>query len=298
MPIVCGVPRSGTTMLRLLLDAHPELAIPPETGFLGPLGSETGPLPRSEMMRILTQTPAEAPAWPDFSLDRGGLEAALPPGPLVDRADGVRAFYRLYAGQHGKRRWGDKTPRNALALPQIAGLLPEARFIHLVRDARDVIASWRRQWFAPSADVAVLAREWCGTLAAVESAAAEGVPCIEVGFEALAGDPPRALREICRFIEIDYAPQMLEDDQRKARRLLEHRERRTRDGTVLVSLARRREQQQHSSRPPDVGLVGRWRELLTVREIEAIEAVAGRVLERRGYVVGEAARRSTIPGSA
>jgi len=42
MPVVIGAPRSGTTMLRLMLDAHPDLAIPPETGFLSELSSFEG----------------------------------------------------------------------------------------------------------------------------------------------------------------------------------------------------------------------------------------------------------------
>jgi len=85
MPIIVGAPRPGTTLLRFMLDTHPEMAIPPETGFL-----------------------------------------ALFPH-----------FYQLYASRFAKPRWGDKTPSYCHHMQNIEEVLPEAHFIHIIRDGRD-----------------------------------------------------------------------------------------------------------------------------------------------------------------
>ena len=67
MPIIVGSPRSGTTLLRLMLDAHPDLAIPPETGFLtlGPSLTGRGDSLHQRFRAAVTRHPADAPAWGD-----------------------------------------------------------------------------------------------------------------------------------------------------------------------------------------------------------------------------------------
>src|SRR5262245_38828142 len=107
MPIIVGAPRSGTTLLRLMLDAHSTLAIPPETGFL-PIGfGKTGDLRRSYFEKV-TQYPVDAPAWDDFGLTKDEFWFALRGIEPFQIEDGIRCFYRLYARRLGKSRWGDK----------------------------------------------------------------------------------------------------------------------------------------------------------------------------------------------
>ena len=110
MPIVVGVPRSGTTLLRLILDAHPELAIPPETGFLPALAGPGAPGDARTFLELLVGYPPEAPGWADFGLDEGRLLEEVGRLRPFSVADAVRCFYRAYAARHGKDRWGDKTP--------------------------------------------------------------------------------------------------------------------------------------------------------------------------------------------
>lgn len=74
-------------------------------------------------------------------------------------AEGVRLFYRLYARRHGKARWGDKTLLYRLHLTEIEKILPEAHFIHSIRDGRDVALSLREVWFAPSQDISALVQD-------------------------------------------------------------------------------------------------------------------------------------------
>ena len=67
MPVIVGVPRSGTTLLRMMIDAHP-VAIPPETGFL-PLLADLDP--RTDNARCRVGIITGFPTWPDFQLDAG-----------------------------------------------------------------------------------------------------------------------------------------------------------------------------------------------------------------------------------
>ena len=60
----------------------------------------------------------------------------------------------------GKPRWGEKTPHNVERMQAIRDILPEAHFIHIIRDGRDMALSLRDKWFAPSRDMASLGRFW------------------------------------------------------------------------------------------------------------------------------------------
>ena len=76
--------------------------------------------------------------WPDFGMTAEDLRDELTRIRPLNVADGFRAFYRLYAERSGKSRWGDKTPDYVLHISDIAETLPEAHFIHIIRDRRDV----------------------------------------------------------------------------------------------------------------------------------------------------------------
>src|SRR5437667_1693796 len=116
MPMIIGVPRSGTTLLRLILDAHPLLAIPPETGFL----REVVGLDRQDQdARSLLQIITRCSEWPDFNLDGEELRRVVASLAPFSPTEGVRAFYRLYAQRCGKPRWGDKTPGYVTLLPEL-----------------------------------------------------------------------------------------------------------------------------------------------------------------------------------
>src|SRR5436190_6019686 len=156
MPVIVGVARSGTTLLRLMLAAHSELAVPPETGFL---------IPSSELLRkdgnqraALFDTVTGFQTWPEMGVGEREYQGRLAAIEPFEVSEGVRAFYRLYAERFGKARWGDKTPYYNGHIDKVEALLPEARFIHMIRDGRDVALSIRGLWFAPGDDMASIAR--------------------------------------------------------------------------------------------------------------------------------------------
>jgi hypothetical protein len=285
MPVIVGAPRSGTTLLRFMLDAHSALAIPPETGFLA-LGRALGdgPDPRQTFFQTVTRFPPDAPAWPDFGIAAAEFGAALDRLEPVSVSDGCRLFYCLYASRFGKHRWGDKTPTYCLHLSAVAELLPEAHAIHLIRDGRDVALSLRRMWFSPGDRIETLAEFWktCVTSARRQRDACAGY--MEVRFEDLVRDPEAELRRICRFVDLDFEPRMVEYHAGVPARLAEHLERRRTDGTVIVSREQRLGQQALTTSPPRPSRAGAWTGAMSGDEGSRFLAVAGDLLDELGYL--------------
>lgn len=288
MPIIVGSPRSGTTLLRFMLDSHPEVAIPPETGFLV-LGEQlvgAGDALRERFADAVTAYPPSAPAWPDFGIPAESFRRQLAGLQPFSVADGFRLFYRLYAGRFGKPYYGDKTPTYCRHLWAIERLLPEARFIHLVRDGRDVAVSLRPRWFSPGPDIVTQARYWRDNVAAARE---QGPGCrhyLELRYEDLLRAPEAALRRVCGFLGLSYHPAMLRYHERTPERLREHGGRVRPDGSVALTREERLRQQELTTRPPDLSRIGTWKRSLSQDECLRFQEVAGNLLRDLGYLEG------------
>jgi DNA-binding transcriptional ArsR family regulator len=280
-PFIVGAPRSGTTLLRLMLDSHPDLAIPPETGFLPRAARlHLSLLLRPRLFNLVTRS---TPAWSDFHLDRSEFCQALEQIRPFTVSEGIRAFYRLYAQKHGKFRSGDKTPLYALEMPAIRSLLPEAHFIHIIRDGRDVALSLRKTWFTPSKEITALARYWVRIVKTARAQGRNSSTYFELRYEDLLTDTEVNLRAICRSLQLDFHPCMLEYWRTAPQRLEEHEGRNRRDGTVVVTRDQRLEQQRLTTYPPQLNRAGGWRQAMSVQEAKAFRDVAGPLLEELGY---------------
>jgi hypothetical protein len=281
MPVVVGVGRSGTTLLRLMLDAHPALAIPPETGFLEPVTrlSVSGEAARE----VFFQTVTGVPHWPDLQVPAEAFHETLRGLPHFTVAEGLRCFYRLYAARHGKPRWGDKTPLYGQCMDRIGRCLPEAHFIHVVRDGRDVALSLRQVWFAPGQEIELLARYWRDCVETTQRLARRCAHYLELRLDDLVAEPERQLRRICAFLRLDFEPAMERYHLHARERLDEITDRRDATGRLLVSKAQRLAQHERTSAPPDPGRLGRWKRELPPDERARFEAVAGPLLRRLGY---------------
>jgi hypothetical protein len=282
MPIVVGVGRSGTTLLRLMLDAHPDLCIPGETGFLSPFfdAVRTGvEVDAAQFAHLVTSHPT----WPDLDTDAAEYIAAVVRLAPFSLTEGTREFYRRYAATRGKSRWGDKTPGYGQFVPEVLGVLPEAYFVHIIRDGRDVALSLRSTWFSPTQDAAGLARHWAGQIRATRQQAAGRDCYTEVRYEDLLAQPAQTLRRICNAIDLDYDPAMLSYHRAAAGRLSEMRDRLLPDGVTLITRQRRLDNHRFASRPPDQTRSGRWRGEMSVVEQDAFAAEAGDLLSDLGY---------------
>jgi hypothetical protein len=287
MPVIVGSPRSGTTLLRFMLDSHTELAIPPETGFLslGPKFRGRGDKLRETFFHALTNFPMGAAVWPDFEIPEESFRAALTEIEHFTVAEGYRTFYRLYAARFGKSRWGDKTPLYCMELNAIRKVLPEARFIHIIRDGRDAALSLRRMWFSPGWEIEKQAVYWRNCVLSARRAGAGRPDYIEVRYEDLILKTRETLSRVCTFIDLDYDDAMLRYYTRTPERLREHKGRFLPDGTVLSSQEQRLGQQKRTIEPPDPACVFAWRSAMSADEQKRFRLVAGDLLSELGYVV-------------
>ncbi len=265
----------------MMLDAHPDLAIPGETHFLAELMCEGMPnegLSRAEFLRVVTT----APTWPNLGLEAQELSACVGAIDPFTLADGVRCFYRLYATAHNKRRWGDKTTTYRVSMPGIAAMLPEAHFIHMIRDGRDVALSYRGLWFGPGDDIDVQARFWVDQISLARSHAKRLSRYLEVKYEDLIADPEAQLQRACRFLRLPYDSQMLSYHRFANERLAEHTTPFGPPGTpesidVFLGIFKR------ATQPLDPGRVGRWRTEMSGDDQQRYEATAGALLKELGY---------------
>ncbi|MBU1231082.1 MAG: sulfotransferase [Proteobacteria bacterium] len=285
MPVIVGSPRSGTTLLRFILDAHPDLAIPPETGFLALSQEAAAARDPRRFCRALTNFPEEATAWADFGLDAQVFLARLQGLQPFSVTAGFRLFYRMYAERFGKERWGDKTPLYGRHLRRIQALFPEARFLHVIRDGRDASLSLRQCWFSPGDDMRVLAQFWRKNILETREEAKGVGHYLEVRFEELLLDTEAVVRRVCLFLDLPFDASMLRYHQRTPERLREHLGRYRADGSELVSLAQRRNQQIRVTMPPDPSRAGLWRSTMQAEERVVFEGVAGDLLRSLGYEV-------------
>ena len=277
MPVIIGAPRSGTTLLRFMLDSHPDVAIPPETGFLvigAALEGEGDELRRS-FFDVVTAFPPDAPAWNDFGIKKDLFWSKLLEIAPFSIAEGFRAFYRTYAARFEKPRWGDKTPLHGLSLTAIADALPEAHFIHVIRDGRDVALSLRQMWFSPGDRIEDLAAYWTQCVSTAREQGLRYDRYVEVRFEELVRDTRAVLRSLCTSLRLSYADQMLDYHIRSPARLREHGDRLRADGSLIVSHSGRLRQQ--------VSRVHSWTQQMGKEEQRRFEAIAGRLLVDLGY---------------
>jgi hypothetical protein len=279
-PFVVGVARSGTTLLRLQLDAHPELAIPPETGW----GFVAGELARPKCgPKGLIRALRELETWPDLGFDEARVLAVLRDVEPWSGAAGLRALWQAYAARHGKPRWGDKTPLHLRCMPDLSALIPEAHFIHVIRDGRDVAASVKALPFAPGdGSIEAIAEDWQRAIRVARGVAEKLQHYQEVRYERLVNEPEAVLRELCDWLDLRFDSAMLRAHERARSRFKELAAERLVGGIVITREERLRNHT-HALQPPNPDRIGRWRRALTADEVLRFEATAGSFLAELGY---------------
>jgi LPS sulfotransferase NodH len=190
--VMGGAPRSGTTLLRTLLDRHPELCAGPETKLFVPAAFNLAWLARA------------------YEVPLADLEAMVDSAP--SQAAFVDAFAARVTSDAGKARWAEKTPQNIRHLDWILTRFPSASVIHIIRDGRDVVCSMREhpdwRWVDGAwqkvlvpRSVEWYARRWLDDTAA-GMAWRRDPRYVEIRYEDLVADPARAMRAICDAIGV------------------------------------------------------------------------------------------------
>ena len=268
---VIGFQRSGTTLLRMMLDSHPEVAIPLDvTGlwsrYAERLDDYDGLRSTDAIRRLIGDLLAEERIglW-QVPLDAARLESSLT---TRDYAGVIAAFYGAYAHAKGKRRWGDKDPGNMVRLHEIYRWFPDARIVHIVRDGRDACLSQIRQEFGHS-EVVSCAADWREQV--------WWVRCIggilgperyhEVRYEDLLAEPEARLRALCDFLDLDYDAAMLDYHRRTSDAIPDSK----RHIWPMID------------RPPIAANAERWRREMSPGLRICFEKRAGEVLRACGY---------------
>src|ERR1700722_20327611 len=151
---VVGASRSGTELMRYILNQHPFVCISPETHYFDDLrfrmrGRERQGLRENEARQCADYF--RAVVHRPYGHSGQAEESPLPLCMLRETAATIgtgadayfEAFCRLNGQQKGASRWGEKTPRHIFCLPDIFSAFPQAQVICMVRDPRAVVASYR-----------------------------------------------------------------------------------------------------------------------------------------------------------
>ena len=191
----------------------------------------------------------------------------------------VCRLFEAWSARENKPRWGDKTPQYVRHIPLLAELFPNARFLHIVRDGRDVALSWLRARFGPQNlyTAALLWRRWVRQGRA-QGAGLPGHRYLEIRYENLLAETEAVLRQVTAFLGENFQPAMM-----KPSRI-------------------------HSSEGPSVyprpqwisdqeivaDNTGKWLEAMPAADRVVFESVAGDLLAELGYPVEGHTRE--IPG--
>lgn len=267
---VVGCHRSGTTVLRRILNTHPSIWLAKETQYLAFRQWRPDDWHRvrstEEMLAHLEDV---APFLPPTGWDREPtLETFIAGGSPLTFAAFYQYLCQLEAPANRQLRyWGDNTPRYVSLIPQLHRAWPEARFLHLVRDPRDVVRSSLAVWFGGNTALTA-AEEWVERVGAgLAGQQLVGSNLRVVRFEDLVRDPQATLAGIARWLGLD--PNFSVDDPGP-------------DGVQVARQAHLR----RIAEPLDPAVIGRWRHTLTAAQVAEIEQLCQPFLSAFGYELG------------
>ena len=235
--------------------------MPPESRFITELWNGEEEVDAGAFLRDLAQHKRFI-AW---ELDVADVKKQMGDSPRLPYSQAIAAAYEAYALAKGKRYWGDKTPRYVEHIPFLTGRFPRARFIHLVRDGRNVALSYSHVDFGPK-NVARAARLWQRRVGAGirDGRALPSGRYIEIRNEDLAKDALTVTKKVCDFLELEFDPQMLDERERakgEVHKVTHH----------------------HTPEASGRKHFSEWKDEMSAADIEVFEAVAGETLSALGY---------------
>lgn len=265
--VMGGAPRSGTTLLRRLLDRHPAITAGPETKLFVPAAFNL--------------------EWLSAAFDIPLVELRAMRRESHSQAAFIDAFAARVRGASGKPRWAEKTPMNIRSLDWIVRHFPLASIVHVIRDGRDVVCSMREhpdwRWTGEGWDKVLVprsletyARRWLADTAA--GMRWRGHPgYVELRYEDVVADPAVSLRDLCDAIGEEPDAAWLAASARPG-------EASSGDGDDRATTAGGGA----GERPDDKGAisaasVGRWRSDLSAAEQALVARVCGARLRELGY---------------
>lgn len=266
--------RSGTTLMRSMLVAGGHIAIPAETQIIHMLPIKyrtTRGLSWEDQVRLVIasfESHRNFPLWQVNLADTYQRVLGIPENER-SLARVINEVYFTYAAQvfPEARVWGDQSPIHTFYLPYISKVFPKARYMHLLRDGRDVVSSMVTRHGDDYLFEAVL--RWKTSLKRINRFQKTLAPgqYIEVRYENLVREPEPTLRRVCEFIGIDYTPRML--DYWKLPTTIEHKY---------------KSFHQNLGKPVFDSSIGKWRERLSASQQEYVMQHLTAELRELGYL--------------
>jgi hypothetical protein len=254
-----------------MLSSHPDIYIPPESDFIPWFfgRNPVEPLSRQRIASILETIFSKYRFAKEWQGAPPGVDDVIEKMKSQTPAGFLDALYSMYAGQYGAARWGDKTPIYASYIPLLHQMFPQARFVHIIRDGRDVALSMLDKWEQEEfhVDIYFAAKSWVRRITAAQAAGAKIGPQFytELRYENLVENPERELPPLCAFLEIDFVPAMAQP----------HRLGRERIAADTFHAPVRQ--------PPSAVSVGRWQQQMSPADLRLFQRIAGRLLARLDY---------------
>lgn len=284
---IIGNPRSGTSLLRLLLTTHHEIVIPPECGFVVWLFSKYGTWEKKDSRdakrrNMFVSDLALTRKFETWGLASEEIQEAIRRNQPDGYGELSGVVYLAYGSHLGREcsLWGDKNNFYIDYLEKLFEIWPNAKFLHIVRDGRDVACSYRevmrsevRSRYAPRLETHLenIAHEWTGNLEKVGRFAASIADdqSLTVKYEDLVVRPTDVCKIICKWLQMEYDPEMKNFYRENKRLRLEPAE------TMAWK--------QKTDHPIDASGVGRYMNELNSDECKDFEKIAGDALAQYGY---------------
>ncbi len=277
-----GCMRSGTTLLRNMLSRHPLVAVPDESYFIYEAKDALSAAGRPSDTGMALALIRESRFFRNWELDPETLELYLSRFPPATYAALIRVLLSAYAYSRDKPFSADKTPHHVLHFDWLASQFPASRYVHLVRDPREVCMSSVLQLWV-RLNIRTAAEDWTRSVVAARRAKQVlGERLLEVRYERLVSDPEVELGRICDHAGIEYSEELLDHTHLSERPAGHHHS--------------------SSTRPVTRGLRS-WEHELSADDVSLIEAIAGEAMEEMGYEraalgLTARARLATLQGRA
>jgi hypothetical protein len=268
---IVGVHRSGTTLLRFMLNSSPRIYIPPESDFIPRffLARPHERLSRKRIATFLSTIFTEYRFGSEWQGDPPQIDAFVQSMPSANPSGFLAALYGSYAQQHDAQRWGDKTPIYASYLDLLDQLFPDAQFIHAIRDGRDVAISMLEKWGKAEihVDIFFTARNWVRRIRRARTSGARLGPkrYYELRYERLVADPVTEVRALCDFLGEPYIPEMAQP-QILGREAIDPK-----SWEAPIRQA------------PNTARIGRWQQEMSLADQRLFQRIAGTLLTALDY---------------
>ncbi|MEM1168646.1 MAG: sulfotransferase [Cyanobacteria bacterium P01_H01_bin.35] len=212
---IVGMPRSGTTLIRTLLSAHPHITISPETHFIKNWFKPYRHLDlnQPEQWENFWQALSYSEIFKSLGLDTGKTQANLLALDNINHKNVFTVLLQSYARKMQKQRWGEKTPDHYQYLDILFRWYPDAKVIWMLRDPRAVSASLiTKKWASSYIDVH--ARKWFYSMEKFTQIWSKDRRILLVKYESLVRKPELEMSRICNFLQEDYSSLIISENQK------------------------------------------------------------------------------------